>query len=67
MSMKKKQYYVLAAVLFAIIAVAHALRAVYQWEAVIAGVTIPLWFSWVAVGIAGYLAIRGFQLAKKTR
>lgn len=65
--MKKKTYYTIASVLFAVIAVGHALRALYEWEAVVGGVGIPVWFSWVAVALAGYLAVRGFQFAKKAR
>jgi len=65
--MKKKTYYTLASVIFAVVAIAHAVRAFYGWDAVIGGVEIPLWFSWVAVVLAGYLAVRGFQYAKKSR
>ena len=63
--MKKKTYYKAVSIVFAVVAVLHALRALYQWEATIGGAIIPVWFSWVAVIIAGYLAIRGFQFAKK--
>lgn len=34
----------------------HLLRAVYVWEAVIAGVAMPVWFSWGAVAVTGYLS-----------
>ena len=57
----------IASLLFAIIAVGHAIRAIYEWEAVIGGVMIPVWFSLAAVVIAGYLAVRGWQFAQKTR
>ena len=63
--MKKKTYYTTAATIFAIVALAHLARAIQGWEAVVAGVVIPVRFSWVAVALAGYLAIRGFQLAGK--
>ena len=56
-----------ASIIFAVIAVGHALRAVYEWEAMVGGVAIPVWFSWVAVVIAGYLAVRGWQFAQKAR
>ncbi len=65
--MNTKTYYQLVAVIFSIIAVLHAVRGIYQWEAVVAGVAIPVWVSWVAVLIAGYLAVRGFQFAKHRR
>ena len=31
----------------------------------IAGADVPLWVSWPAVAIAGYLGVRGWQLANK--
>lgn len=65
--MKKKTYYYSASIIFAIVAVLHALRAFYEWEAVIGDVVVPVWFSWAAVLIAGYLAVRGFMFAKKSR
>ena len=48
-----------------IVAIAHAVRAIAGWELIIEGTTIPLWMSWVAVVLTGYLAIRGFSYAKK--
>lgn len=67
--MNKKTYYMLASVIFAVIAVAHALRAYYGWEAQIGDYVVPVSYSWVAVVLAGYLSIRGWQFAtaKKRR
>ena len=64
--MSKKAYYLSVSVIFAIIAVLHLARALYGWEAVIGGVSIPVWVSWAAVVIAGYLAVRGWQFAHKS-
>lgn len=63
--MKKKTYYATAATIFAIVALAHLVRALKGWEAVVAGASIPVWFSWVAVVLAGYLSVRGFQFSRK--
>ena len=60
--MNNKEYYRIASLAFFIIAIGHATRAVYGWDAVIAGVAIPIWCSWVAVALAGYLAFRGFSM-----
>ena len=65
--MKKKTYYRLVTAIFAIIAILHAARAVYGWEATVGDVTIPIWVSYAAVLIAGYLAVRGWQFAEKER
>lgn len=63
--MKKKTYYTTAATIFTIVALAHLIRAIQEWEAVVAGASVPVWFSWVAVVLAGYLAVRGFQFSRK--
>lgn len=63
--MSKKVYYYAASVIFFIIAIFHLARVVYSWEAVMGGVVIPLWVSWAAVIIAGYLGVRGWMFAKK--
>lgn len=58
--MNNKMYYRVTASVFAIIALLHAARAVLGWEAIIDGAAIPIWVSYAAVLIAGYLAFRGF-------
>lgn len=65
--MNRKTYYTTVAVIFFIIAALHLLRAIKGWEAVIGGVSVPVWFSWVAVALAGYLSLRGFQLRGRRR
>lgn len=62
--MKMKTYVTVSGLIFLAIAVLHALRLYYGWDAVIGGVAIPLWASWVAVIVAGALAYSAFQLAE---
>lgn len=50
---------------FLIIAILHACRIIFDWGALIAGFRIPLWVSWLAVLLAGSLAIVGFNLEKR--
>jgi hypothetical protein len=45
----------IATFLFGLIAVLHALRLIYGWEAVIGGWAVPTWFSGLAVVIAGLM------------
>jgi hypothetical protein len=61
--MNHKTYYRVASVIFAVVAVGHGLRLVYGWDANIGSVDIPLWVSWAALVIAGYLAVRGWTFA----
>ncbi|MEK7151701.1 MAG: hypothetical protein AAB784_03255 [Patescibacteria group bacterium] len=65
--MKHKVYSLVVAALFSIIAILHALRIARGWEAAIGDVTIPMWASWIAVFVAGFLAKIGWNLAKKHR
>jgi hypothetical protein len=46
-------------------AVLHALRLLLGWEAVIGGWSVPTWFSWVALALAGYLAYSAFTVKQE--
>ena len=63
--MTDKQYYISTSIIFAVIAIAHGARLVYELSATLGGITIPLWISAAAVLIASYLALRGFSASKK--
>jgi len=59
------KYAVVSGVLFGVVAVLQAVRALYQWPVHVAGVDIPMWGSWVAVVVAGSLCAWAFQSAHK--
>ena len=63
--MTLKQYLTAAGVIFAVVALAHLLRAVMNWPIVIAGWIVPMWLSWLAFVIAGALGAFGLSLAKR--
>lgn len=50
----------LAAVIFAIIALLQLLRAFTGFEITMGGEIIPVWPSWIAAIVAGFLAYLGF-------
>ncbi len=54
--MKNKNLLKLIAMIFIVIAVLHLFRAFAGWNANIGLWQIPIWMSWVAVVVAGYLA-----------
>ena len=56
-----------AGVIFLIIALLHALRIFYGWEAVIGGLRVPTWVSWIALVISACLSYAGFSLGGTTR
>ncbi len=60
--MNNRTYLKVTGAIFAVIAVLHLLRVINGWEAVIGGWFVPIWFSWAAIIIAGYLAYSAFTL-----
>lgn len=62
--MNSKNYLKVTSVLFLVIALLHLLRLVYGWQAVIGGWTAPMWLSWVALVVAGYLGYEGWRMSK---
>ncbi len=63
--MDKNQSLLLAAVIFAIIALVHLIRAVLGLEAVIAGLNVPVYVSYIFVIVAGYLSWHMYNVSKK--
>jgi hypothetical protein len=55
-----------AGAVFLLITLLHALRLMFDWEAVLDGRALPMWMSWVAVVVAGYLAFQGFRLSHRS-
>ncbi len=64
--MNQKTFSLTVGVIFLAIALLHALRIVFGWEAIIGGLAVRKWVSWVALVVAGYLAYEGFRLGKKS-
>jgi hypothetical protein len=51
----------LSALVFAVLAAAHLLRALQGWPAQVAGWQVPMGLSWAAVVVGGGLAVWGFR------
>lgn len=64
--MKPRTYSLVTAIIFVLIALLHGLRLLRGWFAEIGGWEVPMWLSWIAFGIAGYLAYSGLKLAKRS-
>ena len=66
--MSPKSFSITAGTIFLLITLLHALRILYGWEAVIGGLKVPTWVSWIALVISGYLAYAGLStLAKENQ
>lgn len=64
--MLPKTFFFVSGVIFAVVALLHVVRLVAGWEGMIAGVTIPMWASGIAVVVASYLAYEGFRLRSRS-
>jgi hypothetical protein len=62
----QKAFSLAAGVVFLLIALGHVLRIVLGWSIVIQDLSVPMWASWIAVIVMGYLAYEGFRLARKS-
>lgn len=62
--MSQRAFAKITTLVFLAIFILHLARLVYGWEAVINGASIPMWLSWIAVILSGYLAYQGLKIAK---
>ena len=63
--MKKKNYFYITSVIFLIVALVHLFKILTIFEIQIAGMSYPVWLSWVEMIIALYLSFVGFRLGRK--
>ncbi len=59
-----RAYLQISGTLFGLIAVVHLLRLLRHWPIDLAGCAVPLWASWVGLGVAGGLSIWALRLAR---
>ena len=59
--MNNNTYRKTAGTVFTVIAVLHALRILYGWEAMIGGWSVPMWLSWASIVFAGWLSWSGLK------
>ena len=65
--MSQRTFITVAGVVFSVIAVAHELRLLCGWTAVINGWAVPYGVSWIAVIVFGALAYLAFQMRRSKR
>jgi len=63
--MEAKTFSLVAGVIFAVVALAHLARIVMDWSVIIADWSIPMWVSWIALVVAGGLALLGLRLSQR--
>jgi len=52
-----KPFTTLASIIFAVVALLHALRLIYGWEVIINGWMVPMWVSVIGFIVPAILAI----------
>ena len=56
------KYLIVTGLLFGVIALLHTLRLWYQWPVQVGGVDIPLWLSWIGMGVTAALSACAWRL-----
>ncbi len=59
--MSQHLYIIITVVIFLVISVVHMFRLVLGWKATLNNGPVPMWLSWVAIPIFGYLTYQGLQ------
>ena len=62
---RMKPFTTIAALLFVVVAAAHAYRLYEGWPVSVNGQMFPMWGSYVAIAIPGILAIMLFMEARR--
>ena len=60
-----KTYTFVSGVIFGIVAIIQAVRAVSEWPVQVGPIAVPVWFSWVAVLVAGGLSAWAFRTRRE--
>ena len=60
--MSEKNYILISAIVFALVALLHLVRLFTHWSFQIGAVTVPLWGSWLGLLIGATLSIWAFRL-----
>ena len=61
----KNAYMSVSGIIFGVVAVLQAVRAFNQWTVQVGPISVPIWFSWVAVLVAGGLCVWAFTSRRK--
>ena len=67
MVMRQKTFFLISGVVFAGVALLHALRLLFRWEVMIGGCRAPYWVSAAGLLLAGSLAYAAFGLLRHSK
>ena len=58
-------YFLITTIIFGLVACLHLLRLVNHWSVIIGPWTMPMWISWIGLGLSGFLFIWSLKSARK--
>jgi hypothetical protein len=62
--MTQRSFSLIAAAVFSLIALGHAIRLLFGWHVTVENMVVPVWISWIGLAVATYLAYEGFKLSR---
>jgi hypothetical protein len=62
--MTPRIFCLIAAAVFLLIALGHAIRILFGWHVTVESVVVPVWVSWIAFVAAAYLTYQGFRSSR---
>jgi hypothetical protein len=63
--MDEKRFSLVAGIIFALVALLHLVRIFMEWPVLIGHWSIPMWASWIALVVAGGLALLGLRFSQR--
>jgi len=63
--MNQKTFVSVVSVIFLLAALVHVARLALGWQVAVNMWAVPMWVSWVAILITGFLAFEGFRLSRR--
>jgi hypothetical protein len=61
----QSKYALVSGAIFGVVAVIQAIRAFNQWPVQVGPFAVPVWFSWIALIVAGGLCIWAFRSERR--
>jgi hypothetical protein len=59
------RYAMVSGAIFGLAALIQAVRAFNQWPVQVGSFAVPIWFSWIALVVAGGLCVWAFRSARQ--
>jgi len=60
-----RKYITVSGIIFAFVAIMHAIRLIFGWYVQVGTWSIPVWFSWGGLVAAGLMSCWAFSRLKK--